>query len=74
MKQIDTTKRKKHDVYIQEGRTYSLRESLETFCENVTNVQTVSICMTTLTLFVSHKLFVSLSLPIPAAGVCQTYE
>ena len=27
MKQIDTTKRKKHDVYIQEGRTYSLRES-----------------------------------------------
>ena len=32
MKRIDTTKRKKHDVYIQEGRTYSLRETWEAFC------------------------------------------
>ena len=32
MKRIDTTKRKKHNVYIQEGRTYSLRETWEAFC------------------------------------------
>ena len=32
MKRIDTTKRKKHNVYVQEGRTYSLRETWEAFC------------------------------------------